>query len=56
DGCDYAGTRYFDKHNNPVNDPSLDECPGTLTACKLRHGEGNELPFGGFPGTSLIRS
>lgn len=48
DGCDYAGTHYFDKHNNPVNDPSLDECSGTLTACKLRHGEGNELPFGGF--------
>ena len=56
DGCDYAGTRYFDKHNARVNDPSLDECPGTLTACKLRHGEGNELPFGGFPGSSLIRS
>lgn len=56
DGCDYAGTRYFDKNNNSVDDPSLDECNGTLTACKLRHGEGNELPFGGFPGTSLIRS
>ncbi|ELW1645667.1 phage minor tail protein L [Enterobacter oligotrophicus] len=56
DGCDYAGTRYFDKNNNPVDDPSLDVCNGTLTACKLRHGEGNELPFGGFPGTSLIRS
>lgn len=56
DGCDYAGTRYFDKNNNPVSEPSLDECPGTLTACKLRHGDGNELPFGGFPGTSLIRS
>lgn len=56
DGCDYAGTRYFDKLNNPVTDPSRDECNGTLTACKLRHGEGNELPFGGFPGTSLIRS
>lgn len=56
DGCDYAGTRYFDKNNNPVSDPSLDECNGTLTACKLRHGDGNELPFGGFPGTSLIRS
>ncbi|HDF7064036.1 TPA: phage minor tail protein L [Enterobacter hormaechei] len=56
DGCDYAGTRYFDKNNKPVSDPSLDECPGTLTACKLRHGDGNELPFGGFPGTSLIRS
>ncbi|ELE9011101.1 phage minor tail protein L [Enterobacter cloacae] len=56
DGCDYAGTSYFDKNNNPVSDPSLDECNGTLTACKLRHGDGNELPFGGFPGTSLIRS
>ncbi|MFI3039349.1 phage minor tail protein L [Atlantibacter hermannii] len=56
DGCDYAGMRYFDKNNNPVDDPSRDECNGTLTACKLRFGEGNELPFGGFPGTSLIRS
>ncbi|EDW8118118.1 phage minor tail protein L [Salmonella enterica subsp. enterica serovar Sundsvall] len=56
DGCDYAGTRYFDKNNNPVDDPSLDECNGTLTACKLRFGENNELSFGGFPGTSLIRS
>ncbi|QLR43681.1 phage minor tail protein L [Enterobacter sp. RHBSTW-00994] len=56
DGCDYAGTRYFDKHNNAVDDPSRDECGGTLTSCKLRFGDGNELPFGGFPGTSLIRS
>jgi lambda family phage minor tail protein L len=56
DGCDYAGTRYFDKNNNPVSDPSLDECNGTLSACKLRFGENNELSFGGFPGTSLIRS
>ena len=56
DGCDYAGTRYFDKNNNQVSDPSLDECNGTLTACKLRFGENNELSFGGFPGTSLIRS
>ncbi|WNN49881.1 phage minor tail protein L [Siccibacter colletis] len=56
DGCDYAGTRYFDKNNKPVSDPSLDQCNGTLTACKLRFGENNELSFGGFPGTSLIRS
>lgn len=56
DGCDYAGTRYFDKFNNPVSDPSLDECNGTLTACKLRFGEANELSHGGFVGTSLIRS
>ncbi|MEN4871803.1 phage minor tail protein L [Kosakonia cowanii] len=55
-GCDYAGTRYFDRFNNPVSDPSFDECSGTLTGCKLRFGENNELSFGGFPGTSLIRS
>jgi lambda family phage minor tail protein L len=29
DGCDYAGTNYFDKNNNPVADPSLDQCNGT---------------------------
>ncbi len=56
DGCDYAGTKYFDKNNNPVTDPSLDQCNGTLAACKLRFGANNELSFGGFPGTSLIRS
>ncbi|EIW8607966.1 phage minor tail protein L [Klebsiella aerogenes] len=56
DGCDYAGTKYFDKNNKPVDDPSKDVCNGTITACKLRFGEHNELPFGGFPGTSLIRS
>lgn len=56
DGCDYTGTKYFDKNNKPVDDPSKDVCNGTLTACKLRFGEHNELPFGGFPGTSLIRS
>ncbi|KMK25715.1 phage minor tail protein L [Pluralibacter gergoviae] len=56
DGCDYAGSRYFDKNNAPVDDPSHDVCNGTLRACKLRFGENNELPFGGFPGTSLIRS
>ena len=48
-GCDYAGTRYFDRNNQPVDDPSQDVCNGTLTACKLRHGENSELPFGGFP-------
>lgn len=56
DGCDYVGTRYFDDKNNPVADPSLDKCSGTLSGCKLRFGEHEELPFGGFPGTSLIRS
>lgn len=56
DGCDYAGTRYFDKDNNPTADPSLDVCSGTTVGCKARHGEDAELPFGGFVGTSLIHS
>ncbi|HAT2830167.1 phage minor tail protein L [Klebsiella oxytoca] len=56
DGCDYAGTRYFDRNNKPVSDPSKDVCSGTVAGCKARFGEDSELPFGGFPGTSLIRS
>lgn len=56
DGCDYAGTRYFGKNNKPIRDPSQDVCNATLSACKLRFGENSELPFGGFPGTSLIKS
>jgi len=56
DGCDYAGSNYFDKHNNPVDDPSLDECNGTLSACKKRFGENEPLSHGGFPGTSLLKS
>ncbi|QBR52655.1 phage minor tail protein L [Erwinia sp. QL-Z3] len=57
DGCDYAGTNYFDKHGNPVDDPSQDVCNGTLNSgCKPRFGANNPLSFGGFPGTSLIKS
>lgn len=56
DGCDYAGNKYFDRNNKPVSDPSKDKCAGTVTACKKRFGEDSELPFGGFPGTSLVRS
>ncbi len=53
-GCDYAGTAYFDKNGNPVDDPSQDICGGLLPDCKARHGATNPLPFGGFPGSSLI--
>lgn len=54
-GCTYSGLNYFDKNNQPVDDLSLDECAGTVRACKKRFGEHNEIPFGGMPGTSLIR-
>jgi len=54
-GCSYAGLNYFDKNNNPVDDPSEDVCAGTVTACKKRFGHDKEIPFGGMPGTSLLR-
>lgn len=54
-GCDYNGSRMFDKDNNPVIDPSQDVCAGTVTACKLRVGADGELPFGGCAVASLMR-
>ena len=55
-GCDYNGSKYFDKDNKPVSDPSLDVCAGTVTACKLRNGDRVDgLPFGGCAVASLAR-
>lgn len=54
-GCDYAGTNYFDENGNETNDPSQDQCSGLLIDCKKRFGAESELPFGGFPGSALIR-
>lgn len=53
--CGYTGTRYFDKFGNVVNNPALDECAGTVAACKLRWGVNSQLPFGGYPAIALIR-
>lgn len=54
-GCSYNGTLYFDKDNNPVSDPSLDFCAGTVRACALRFGDDGELDFGGCAVASLQR-
>lgn len=54
-GCSYNGRGMFDKDNNPVTDPSLDYCAGTVTACKLRFGADQELDFGGCSVASLAR-
>ena len=51
--CGYTGTNMFDEFNNPVTDPTKDVCAGTLTACKLRFGEFEQVNFGGFPAASL---
>lgn len=54
-GCDYAGTKYFDKKGNPTDDPSKDECSGLIQDCQGRFGKDTALPFGGMPSSSLIR-
>ncbi|EPX3843799.1 phage minor tail protein L, partial [Enterobacter hormaechei] len=56
-GCTYAGQNgWFDKDGNRVDDPSQDVCSGLLsTGCKPRFGENEQLDYGGFPGSSLLR-
>ncbi|TKI02663.1 phage minor tail protein L [Martelella alba] len=53
--CGYTGTAYFDIDDNPVDDPSQDVCGGLMSSCKCRFGDGNQLPFGGFPGSALLK-
>lgn len=52
--CPYTGTSYFDVVGN-VTTPSGDRCGRQLSGCKLRFGEDQPLPFGGFPGVSRVR-
>ncbi|WP_407225426.1 phage minor tail protein L [Enterobacter hormaechei] len=53
--CGYTGTKYFDKFGNPVDNPADDVCSGTVAGCKLRWGEDEQLPFGGFPAIAITR-
>jgi lambda family phage minor tail protein L len=52
DGCDYAGSNFFNAEDEPVADEADDVCGKRLTSCQLRF-EDVDLPFGGFPGLSL---
>ena len=52
--CGYTGGAMFDDDDNPTDDPSKDDCKGGLKSCKLRFGQNNQLPHGGFPAVSLI--
>lgn len=52
--CSYTGAAMFDENGEPTTDPARDRCGGTLSHCKLRFGENEPLPFGGFPASSLI--
>lgn len=54
--CGYLGTAKFTETGEVTDDPALDKCGGCLHDCKKRFGEHEELPFGGFPASSLIRA
>lgn len=53
--CGYTGAAMFDEDDNMTDDPSKDQCSGTLRGCTLRFGQNEPLPHGGFPAVSLIR-
>jgi len=54
--CSYNGPPVADSDDNPTDDPSRDQCGGRLKSCKLRFGENNPLPYGGFPAAGLLRT
>jgi lambda family phage minor tail protein L len=52
--CGYSGPGYT-VNNVRTDDPDADQCAKTLTACRVRFGAGSILPYGGFPGSLLLR-
>lgn len=53
--CSYTGGPVADITDAPTSNAARDQCGKRLASCKLRFGQYAELPFGGFPGTGLIR-
>lgn len=49
-GCHYTGTNYFNANDQAVASSGDDVCGKRLSSCRLRFGDGDRLPFGGFPG------
>ena len=52
--CGYTGVEMYDRFDNPVADIKKDRCSGRLSSCKIRFGELEPLPFGGFPSSNLL--
>lgn len=53
--CSYTGGPVADITDAPTGNAAQDQCGKRLASCKLRFGQYAELPFGGFPGTGLVR-
>jgi len=50
--CGYAGGPVAMANDTLTTDASKDVCGKRLSSCKLRFGDFNELPYGGFPGAA----
>lgn len=51
--CGYTGAAMFTEDGTPTDDAAKDACGGRLSDCRLRFGDNNPLPFGGFPASAL---
>lgn len=52
--CGYTGEAVADEFDKPTTDLTNDKCSRCLKGCKLRFGEHNILPFGGFPSAAKL--
>lgn len=52
--CSYTGDAVADEFDNTTNDITKDKCSHSLNGCKLRFGDNNILPFGGFPSSAKL--
>lgn len=53
--CGYTGGPVATKNDAATTDPELDICGKRLSSCKLRFGQDQQLPYGGFPAVGLIQ-
>lgn len=54
--CGYAGPAVADILDAPTDDMARDQCGKRLSSCRMRWGEANVLPYGGFPAAGLVRA
>lgn len=59
--CSYTGP-YFDKNDQPTDDPTQDTCPGLITSCKVRFAAEQNvgtdwavINWGGFASSGRLR-
>jgi lambda family phage minor tail protein L len=52
--CSYAGGAVADASDTPTSDITQDKCGKRVSSCKLRFGQNNELPYGGFSGVGRL--